>query len=68
MNGIGERVRELRLSLNLSVRELAARADVSVSYVYAVESGTRGSNLMKLSRIAGALSVPIGVLIGEGGA
>jgi transcriptional regulator with XRE-family HTH domain len=66
MDGLGNRVRSLRLSRNLSVRELAEQAGVSMSYVYAIESGVRGSNLKKLSKIASALSVSMTTLIGEG--
>jgi transcriptional regulator with XRE-family HTH domain len=66
MNGLGNRVRSLRLSRNLSVRELAEQAGVSMSYVYAIESGVRGSNLKKLSKIASALSISMTTLIGEG--
>lgn len=62
---LAERVKQLRLAQNLSVRELAEKADVSVSYVYAVESGVRGHNIVKLERIAMALGVSLSVLWGE---
>lgn len=64
-NGLGNRVRSLRLQQNLTVRDLAELAGVSASYVYAIESGVRGSNLNKLGKIAAALSVSISTLIGE---
>ncbi|MDI3328449.1 MAG: helix-turn-helix transcriptional regulator [Alicyclobacillaceae bacterium] len=64
---IGERLKELRLERGLTVKELAERAGVSQSYVYAVEAGTRGSQVDKLVRIAKALGVDLSTLIGEGG-
>ncbi|MCL6631191.1 MAG: helix-turn-helix domain-containing protein [Alicyclobacillus herbarius] len=66
MLGIGTQVKKLRLERQLTVRQLAKRAGVSVSYVYAVESGKRGSNLSKLERIAQALEVPLTALWDEG--
>lgn len=64
-NDLGKRVRSCRLRRNLTVRGLAKMAGVSASYVYAIEAGARGSNLNKLGKIADALCVSIGVLIGE---
>jgi transcriptional regulator with XRE-family HTH domain len=52
-------LRNLRRQQKLSVRELAKRSGVSVSYIYAIEAGSRGSNLSKLDQIADALQVPI---------
>ncbi|WP_067932275.1 helix-turn-helix domain-containing protein [Alicyclobacillus kakegawensis] len=66
MLDIGTRVKKLRTERQLTVRQLAARAGVSVSYVYAVESGKRGSNLSKLERIAQALDVSLTALWDEG--
>ncbi|MDI3256922.1 MAG: helix-turn-helix transcriptional regulator [Kyrpidia sp.] len=60
---IGERLRELRLQRGLTVRELAEKAGVSQSYVYAVEAGTRGSRVDKLIKIARALEVDIAALV-----
>ena len=49
---LGHRVRELRLQNGLSVQELARMAKVSASYIYAIEAGSRGSHVDKLTRIA----------------
>ncbi len=62
MEGLGERLKRLRVSRNLSVRQLAAQAGVSVSYIYAIEAGMRGHSIEKLERIADALSVPLNEL------
>ena len=58
-NSLGERVRQKRLSLNLTVQELAQKADVSASYIYAIESGQLGSRIEKLSKIAKALETSL---------
>ncbi|CAM3848835.1 helix-turn-helix domain-containing protein [Alicyclobacillus pomorum] len=65
MGSLAERVKYYRLQQQLSVRDLAKRANVSVSYVYAIESGSRGHNIVKLERIAKALGVSLSTLWGE---
>ncbi|MCI0182571.1 helix-turn-helix transcriptional regulator [Sulfoacidibacillus ferrooxidans] len=59
---LGVRVRERRLKLGLSVQELAIKAQVSASYIYAIESGIRGSHIEKLSRVARALETTVNEL------
>jgi len=59
MGTLAGRVRHYRQLKNLSVRELARVAGVSVSYVYAVESGVRGHNIVKLDKLALALGVTL---------
>ncbi len=49
---LGQRVHELRMQKGLSVQELARMAEVSASYIYAIEAGARGSHIDKLTRIA----------------
>ena len=49
---LGQRVHELRMKKGLSVQELARMAEVSASYIYAIEAGARGSHIDKLTRIA----------------
>ncbi|WP_288010172.1 helix-turn-helix transcriptional regulator [Kyrpidia sp.] len=49
----------------MSVNELARAAGVSVSYVYAIESGVRGSRVEELYRVARALGVGIEELVGS---
>ena len=56
---LGERVRERRLMKGMSVQELAQRARVSASYIYAIEAGARGSHIDKLTRIAQALETSL---------
>lgn len=57
MNSLSQRLRYYRSIRGLSVRELAKRAGVSVSYVYAIEAGVRGHNIVKLERLCEALGV-----------
>jgi transcriptional regulator with XRE-family HTH domain len=49
----------------MSVRALADKADVSVSYVYAIEAGARGSNITKLNQISDALDIALSELLGQ---
>src|SRR3954466_1668147 len=65
---IGQRVRELRLERNWSLRQLAARADVSHQYIDFLEKGQRTRlDLNMLRKLAAGLGVPMGELIGDEG-
>ncbi|MCY0869064.1 MAG: helix-turn-helix transcriptional regulator [Firmicutes bacterium] len=64
---LGERVRERRLALGLSVQEVARRAKVSASYIYAIEAGVRGSQIAKLARVAEALDIDLATLYRSAG-
>ncbi|WP_244930889.1 helix-turn-helix transcriptional regulator [Nocardioides sp. W7] len=57
---MGARLRERRLELGLTLSEAARRAEVSTSYLSAVESGSSAASLPVLSRIAHALELTIG--------
>ncbi|RIV17106.1 XRE family transcriptional regulator [Alicyclobacillaceae bacterium I2511] len=65
MTGLGARLKMHRQQQQLSVRELAKQAGVSVSYIYAIESGARGKNLDKLKQLAQALQIPLSQLWGD---
>ncbi|WP_235587020.1 helix-turn-helix domain-containing protein [Ferroacidibacillus organovorans] len=58
-SGLGARMKERRKQIGMSVQELALRSRVSVSYIYAIEAGSRGSHIDKLTRIAQALGMTI---------
>jgi DNA-binding XRE family transcriptional regulator len=60
---LGERVRRRRLELDMTLAETARRAEVSPSYLSAVESGASTASLGVLSRIAHALDSTLGQLI-----
>ncbi len=65
MRGLAQKLRQYRTAKRLSVRELAKLAGVSVSYIYAIEAGARGTNLAKLEHLAVALDVPLSALWGD---
>jgi len=67
MTRLGEHVKTLRLKQSMNVRELAKSAGVSVSYIYAIESGSRGSHVVKLEHIAKALGVSLTELLNGDG-
>ncbi len=53
--GIGSRVRSLRQERELTVRELAARADLSQRFINQIEAGDANVSIAKLDQIAQAL-------------
>jgi transcriptional regulator with XRE-family HTH domain len=56
---IGEKLRAARQKQKLSLRELAARAEVSPSLLSQIENGRANPSVMTLYNVAGALNVPI---------
>ncbi|MGQ9531410.1 MAG: helix-turn-helix domain-containing protein [Desulfotomaculales bacterium] len=56
---LGEKIRLLRTEKNLSLQELAAKADISFSYLSEIERGTVYPALSTLKRIAQALGVSV---------
>lgn len=64
---IGARLRRLRKEQQLTLAVLAQRADLSLSYLSAVENGVNLPSLPVLARLTGALNVSIrAVLVDEG--
>ncbi len=59
----GERLRTLRTRLGLSLREAAARADLSVSFISAVERGVTGASLAALTRLISAYGSTLGEVL-----
>ena len=58
-NELGERIREIRLSRSLSIRELAAQAGISVNALSLIENGKTSPSVNTLQKIARALHVAI---------
>ena len=56
---IGEKLRTARKNKDFSLRELAARAEVSPSLLSQIENGRSNPSVLTLYHIAGALDVPI---------
>ena len=56
---VGNRLRKLRKTLGLSMRELAARADVAASFVSRIEAGKASPTIMTLQKLLEALGVEV---------
>ncbi len=61
----GTRLRDERVSAGLTLRELAAKTELSVSLLSQLERGTTSPSIHSLKRIAGALGVSIFQLLAE---
>lgn len=62
---VGRKIRQLRLARvgpKLTQEELSERARISVSFLSMIERGERSPHLETLSKIAGALEVPLASL------
>lgn len=64
LRGLGKRVRLLRLTREMTQDELAAASGMSRSFVSLIEHGTHGVDVVRLLRLAAALDVPLGELLG----
>jgi transcriptional regulator with XRE-family HTH domain len=62
---VGARLRELRLRHRFSMRELAKRADVAVSYVAGVEAERISPTITTLRKLLGALDTDLGTFFAE---
>jgi transcriptional regulator with XRE-family HTH domain len=56
---VGSRLKSLRNDRNLSMRELALKADVAVSFISKIESGKTSPTIMTLQKILEALNVTV---------
>jgi XRE family transcriptional regulator, aerobic/anaerobic benzoate catabolism transcriptional regulator len=67
LSGLGQRVRALRAGAGWTLREAAARADLSVRFLTQVEAGQANISVLKLARLAAALGTsPAALLSGAG--
>ena len=64
---LGGRIRTRRQEAGISQLQLADRADISQPYVSELEKGKFDPTVTVLLRIAKALKVPVGELLGEEG-
>lgn len=62
---IGERIKQLRKEKNLTLRELAKKADISISFLSDIENGRSKPSLERLKAIAEALDTTVSYLLGE---
>lgn len=56
---VGLNIRLARVKENLTQEQLAERADISSSYISAIERGKQSISLEYINRIAGALNLPV---------
>ena len=63
---LGQKLRSLRLTRRLSLKDLSRQASVSVSMLSAVERGEKVASIQLLHQVAMALKTSVGRLIGEG--
>lgn len=56
---IGQRIKKLRESENISQKDLAYSADLDRSYIASVESGQRNISIINIEKIAKALNVSL---------
>ncbi|HEV3319488.1 MAG TPA: helix-turn-helix transcriptional regulator [Solirubrobacteraceae bacterium] len=61
--GLGRVLRRLRRARDLSIEDLALRADLHPTYVSSIERGERNPSCGKLSDLALALGVPLSALM-----
>lgn len=64
---LGEAIRRLRLSKDISQEKLALLAEVDRSYVGRVERGDNNVAVLTLARLASALDISIAKLMKEAG-
>ena len=65
MNYLGKRIEDRRDQLDMTRKDLAKAADITTSYVEAIEKGERYPGLAVLGAIAKALHVQPGHLLDE---
>src|SRR5438067_816343 len=63
LEGVGARVRALRVEAHLTVKELAERADLSPRFVAQLEAGEGNISIARLAQVATALHRPVQNLI-----
>ena len=58
----GKRLKMLRIERDLTLREIAERADLSTSFISQIETGGTQPSIPSLKRIVGALGITVGEL------
>jgi transcriptional regulator with XRE-family HTH domain len=62
---LGKNVRRYRQQKKLTQEELAFEAKIDLTYLGGIERGKRNPSLLVIVRIANAISVSIGKLVGD---
>lgn len=61
----GDDVRMRRKALNLTMEQLAERAELTPNYISTIENGQRDPSLSTIEQLAHGLGVPAGALLGK---
>lgn len=62
---IGSKLKLLRNEKDYTLKELAERTDLSISFISDIENGRRNPSLENLVKLAGALGVPADILLSD---
>jgi DNA-binding transcriptional MerR regulator len=62
---VGRRIRQLRTRMRISVRELAARTDLSPSYVSSIERSLSRPSIASLQKLAAGLGINLSQMLDE---
>lgn len=60
---LGAAIRRLRLEADLTLEDLAAAADMHVTYLSGIERGKNNPSWTKLAGLATGLSVPVSAIV-----
>lgn len=63
---IGERIRQLRKSRGLTLKELSKKVDISVSFLSDIENDRSQPSLERVRALASGLDTTVSYLLGEG--
>lgn len=62
---VGKRIRELRLKKELTLKEVASLADISIGFLGDIESGRTNPSLITLNKLVNILDTSTDYLIGR---
>jgi transcriptional regulator with XRE-family HTH domain len=65
LQGLGKRVRILRLTREMSQEQLATASHMSRNFVSSIERGAHGVDVVRLLRVSRALKVGIEAIVAE---
>jgi transcriptional regulator with XRE-family HTH domain len=65
LNGLGVRLRDLRLARNLTQADLAEQCELHRTFIGSVERGERNVSILNLRHIARMLRVPLSELLDQ---